>query len=530
MVNECLNIHLTTLISKCHRFEIDSGLFQSILRKRFTMSLVDFRYLNITTITAVVRLIGQINIIECFPLLKVSRVVLPDSVKNKKKIVIPYYGIPGEILSCSTMSGGQNVTRGIVKSKSFPNAITMDVAVEGKNISVKVNEAQVHMTGAKSKEMIRETVNVIIDKVYEAQRMIDYIRERPEETYSVIEWIKENCRGEIEYVEEGTPNIVKKEDILPLSDKIIQELSEEYEEQVLQEKEAMMQERIETVIVIDGLTENINNFEPPSFELSEVYPTLVGYINNGFTVTNNPGEGMVINENPPIRVEKVDTIVLPEVFVQQGYHRTYDTRPTDCYPEGINGKIANFLLDQAFDFYRYDCYCFHLEWITTLDRLYCGDVSISQIPTSMVNYNYDLGFPVKKGKVSKYINRDFGFVPAYENTHDHSDKILLPCTIPPHLEDQIRLKNAPKHTFTLHKSGSVTQSSPCEELAEIAYYLFHHAINIIKDKVIKDTTYRIKVNPPTLESILAKNRKHGIDWVKSGVLRKMSLCDINIVE
>lgn len=498
--------------------------------KVISMSLVDFRYLNITTITAIVKLFGQINIRECFPLLKVSRVIIPDSIKNKKKIIIPYYGIPGEILSSSTMSGGQNITRGIVKSKSFPNAITMDIAVEGKNISVKVHESQVHMCGAKSKEMIREAVNVIIDRVYEAQEMVDYIKERPAETYRVIEWIKANCQGETEYVEEGTSNIVNKDDIRPLSEEIIRDLQDEYEEQILYQKDFMSQEGTDTIITIDGLSENINcGFNVPEFDPKEAYPTLVGYISTGFTITNNPGVELVMNENPPIRVEKVENIVLPEVFIQQGYHRTYDVRPTDCYPEGINGKIANFLLDQAFDFYRYDCYCIHIDWITSLDRLYYGELSIDQIPTSMVNYNYYLGFPVKKGKVSKYICRDFGFVSAYINTHDHSDKILLPYNIPEHLKDQIKVKNPTKHTFTLHKSGSVTQSSPCEELAEEAYYRFHYAISMIKDKVVKDSEYKIVINSTSIRSILAKNKKYGIDWFKSGIIKVSTPCNINII-
>lgn len=529
------------------------------------MSNLNFDYLDITTVTAMVDLTGRIKIIPAFFLMEVTRIDIPPEIASKKKFKLPTMDSPGEVLSLTTLfANKKQFTRGIDKSRAFKNTITMDVSFTGKNGVLKIYQSQIHMCGVKSREMAMEAGTIVIEKLEKAQSILEYIKAHPDEMTKTIEWVKEHTRGKTEYVEEETVKIVEKDNIKALTPEMIdflkREALEEMEEQApegnngqsgpliniveddsIRRTNMAVTNLIEEFIisqvsggvgpvsseVLDGLQEayydslrnqlrsNIGKNSdsnaimesgPVNIPEVKINPNLVGYI---------PKK----NERGWVGVEKVNYVILPPEFIQQGYHSTHSSRPTDSYPEGVDGVIANFLIDQAFDFERHDLYSAHLDWITSLDNIIEGDIGISNIYTSMVNYNYSLGFRLKRGELSDRIYGICGLIPIYENTFDHSVKIELPYDIPDEFRDKIKLKRKPRHTFMLYKSGNVTQSGPCEELARDAYVVFNQVIKSIRSYVEEpsDDVFDLKV--PFIDEILKKNLRNGIDWSSDGTIQ-----------
>jgi hypothetical protein len=104
---------------------------------------------------------------------------------------------------------------------------------------------------------------------------------------------------------------------------------------------------------------------------------------------------------------------------------------------------------------------------------------------AMVNYSYSLGMSVDRWELANHINDRNGFKARYCNSTDHSVTISLPYELPD--EDGVRRKNKPtRHTFTVHKSGIVTQSGPNIDLMRAAYYRFMTTIMQIRNFIIQE--------------------------------------------
>ena len=466
--------------------------------------------------------------------MEVNRINVPPEVVSKKKFKLPSMNKPGKILSLTTkFINGKRIIRGVDKSKAFKNTITIDVSVTGKNVNLKIYPQQIHMCGVKSREMAIEAGRIVIDKLEKAQEIIEYIQSHPDEANRTVEWIKQNTCGDEEYVEEHTSNIVNKDNIKPFTDEMIKYLKSEaqadldnYIQYAKSEQESIDRnsfpnntpnnlvvkiiEEGPIIDIIDDASGAVNIPEP------ELNPNYMGYVESE-------------DDKGWSAVEKVNYLILPKEFVEQGYYPTHSKRPTNVYPEGVDGKIANFLLDQAFDFCRHDLYGAHLDWLLSLDKIIEDKVDISNICTSMCNYNYDLGFHIKRGEVSERINGVCGFVPIYENTFDHSVKIQLPYTIPEEHADKIKIKRKPKHTFILYKGGKITQSGSCEELAKDAYILFNRVIDSIRPFIEDKDDDMVTLKIPKLEDILAKNKRNGVDWVADGTMKVVSTSQSKIL-
>lgn len=160
------------------------------------MSVIDFEYLRVTTMTVVMPMRGVINLDMIFPLLEITRLDLPIPKRQTQKYKIPYCGIPGAILSVRH----KGYTRGIIKSQStkyFKNSITIDMATSEKNVNLKLSRNKIHMCGARSVGLAQEASDLIIRKIYDIQDNLDYMNSHPNETQAVITWLKAATRGSV---------------------------------------------------------------------------------------------------------------------------------------------------------------------------------------------------------------------------------------------------------------------------------------------------------------------------------------------
>jgi hypothetical protein len=117
---------------------------------------------------------------------------------------------------------------------------------------------------------------------------------------------------------------------------------------------------------------------------------------------------------------------------------------------------------------------------------------IDQVCTAMVNYNYDLGFDIKRYELKTRIHGLNGFFSRYYNSVEHNVTIELPYDIPNEHRLMRRKNKRPCHTFLVYMSGLVTQSGPGEELMRDAYYRFMETINQIRPYIIKPIPRKLK--------------------------------------
>jgi hypothetical protein len=110
-------------------------------------------------------------------------------------------------------------------------------------------------------------------------------------------------------------------------------------------------------------------------------------------------------------------------------------------------------------------------------------VMVTSIENSMVNYSYKLGFKVNRMMLRKLIDGRDDFIASYNNIVNGPVTIRLPININPYQTIGNNRKRQRYHTFTVHRSGSVTQSSPTIPLAQEAYERFRRIISEVRPQI-----------------------------------------------
>ena len=186
------------------------------------------------------------------------------------------------------------------------------------------------------------------------------------------------------------------------------------------------------------------------------------------------------------------------------YHYLVTIKKIEEIPDGIDKRIAQFLIKLSSDFLRYEDYCCQLNWIRTLNKVIEKPLEVIDIIKVMVNFNYDLGFYLSRLALAEKINGVNGFTARYENTIDHSVTIELPYDVPEGMKITRRKDRVPCHTFLVYRSGLVTQSGPNEELMRPAYNLFNSTINSIRNEISRPGVRKLRYKPsPKVKPIIS---------------------------
>lgn len=154
----------------------------------FGIPVVPFHVLRATTMTIVVPLRTEnLNIRAIFVMLPIIDTHLDAScIKCKQgKIIYPKeLNIPGEIIyaRCGEDSKGLVEPEG----KAFPISITLVIGTSVKPMALKMSET-IELTGAPSMEAAKEAVGYLIRKIHLLQQYCDYIRDRKDELFTLIE-------------------------------------------------------------------------------------------------------------------------------------------------------------------------------------------------------------------------------------------------------------------------------------------------------------------------------------------------------
>jgi hypothetical protein len=413
------------------------------------MSYLEFKDIPITTMTLVVTLNTEISRILAFNILPITRIPLPDQKRRSKKYKLPIHDEAGCILSMRF----NGYTRGINRSYQnsyLKNSISIDISAEEKNINVKLSKHKIHMCGAKSLEQGRRTAQFIVDHLIRVQAELDYMNEDTEDRDNALKWIKSHIKGE-----KVKRPVYKFEQIVYAKEDRV----------VLKNKRKQQKEQLNKMIDVGLSSSDVEGFTRGQMLLSDLLA-----METDSDVETNKHEDEIILTKKVLIEEKDDNYII---------------QPKNI-PPGIDARIVNLLLRQTDDYKYYSDLVQELDWITTQSKLYDEVPRIINIQKAMVNYNYDLGFDINRGELTKRIHMYNEFTAIYDNMVGHNVTISLPYKT--QSTDICRKRDTKLIKFIVYHSGKVTQSGPSEELNEEAYKKFIETIDIIRPHVAKQKT------------------------------------------
>lgn len=150
-------------------------------------------------------------------------------------------------------------------------------------------------------------------------------------------------------------------------------------------------------------------------------------------------------------------------------------------PKNIYSPLAEYLIGLAWDFSEYTLFKKNVEWLLTVkhiirptesDNIYLRP---SKVITAMVNFNYPLGFKVRRMALCKIIEKMRpGCRARYNNQYDSHVRIYYPCLSEEH-PDKVKYS-----TLIVYSTGHVTQSGPNPEIGYRVHYAFIKLANQIK--------------------------------------------------
>ncbi len=458
------------------------------------MSIVDFESLKITTMTVIVKLNGAVDIGHAFPLLDITRLKLPTPVRQTKKFKIPYCGIKGAILSAKY----QNNTRGIVKSKSkksFLNSITIDVCTSKKNINAKLSSGIIHICGPDSEDLARETAQHVIDHLINLQKELDYIKDHPEERDVAIEWLKQNTTGDDYIIDSETQNkidlnegesinsvnlIVDTEGNIRINEKEVKFEGWSAGDSINNSKEIFRSDGTPYIVVLPNGDRQQAILDVNFFVVDK---------EDTWPFQDSDGNPVIILVTNNVVALPVKSISIPDQYPNN-------------YPDNIDPRIVNFYIKYAPDFAYHHVFCQFLDSVKDINHVTTYDLAIDGVDMAMINYSYSLGMCIDRWELAQHMNGRNGFAARYINSTDHSVTITLPCESPA----STNKKKPKKNTFTVHRSGIVTQSGPNIDSMRSAYYRFMISIQEIRNNIIQpNKPFSLKFRP--IRTITPENRQ-----------------------
>lgn len=473
------------------------------------MSIVDFDNLKVTTMTVIVNLKGDAFIETVFPLLPITKLEIPQSLMDKKKIKIPW---PGKEHAGKIFSAKHKLfTRGIIKSdskKSFRNAVGIEICTSRKNISAKLVKNKIHMCGATSEEIAIETAEHIINHLKSIQNNLDYIEENNHKLETIINWLKTECIGDSYIINQETQEIVTLEEGEYIKDSFVYTKSG-IPRYVFRETEFKWE---------NGDTINEHNLmvnkkgEPYYRTLSkrEKKDNISGYpymIIGGNVIIKGGGDRCPQDYKGnkykkvikiPLKIVEVVGVKIPQCVVDK-----------TSYPQDIDQRICDFLIQYSQDYPYYNTYIGFLENISQMKNVCSKDIAIDNLNIAMINYSYTLKMNINRKKLSQLIDGydgenhewDVKFDARYDNTTDHHVTITLPYTLPEGSESIKRKNKNLCHTFMVYKSGIVTQSGPSPTIMRGAYEKFMQFIESVRHDIKQKggNSFSIKYRPVSSE-------------------------------
>lgn len=146
------------------------------------MSTVKYEHLPTTTLTIVTELKGEIDLTHLCYLLPITYLICNQP--NYKKV--PTCNVKGGIISVRY----KDIMRGFPKnSRSFKNAIIIDLSMGNKNVSLKLSQKKIQLCGASSERMAIKASEIIVAYIQRIEELLIRLHKDPQKTNRTFEWM-----------------------------------------------------------------------------------------------------------------------------------------------------------------------------------------------------------------------------------------------------------------------------------------------------------------------------------------------------
>lgn len=168
--------------------------FDLLERELSPLGVLPYSSHPITTMTTQADFTGALNLDIVAHMLPITVTQVTKKIRSKKKFQLDHYPIPGSILN----SNYKKQHSGIVNSTKTPmnHSIAMVMSIKDKNITCKLYEDKLHMTGCKSLDHGRETVWYLLNHLARIKRILEWIYANEGKAREVIDSVASAVLGE----------------------------------------------------------------------------------------------------------------------------------------------------------------------------------------------------------------------------------------------------------------------------------------------------------------------------------------------
>ena len=151
---------------------------------------------------------------------------------------------------------------------------------------------------------------------------------------------------------------------------------------------------------------------------------------------------------------------------------------TEDIPQHFYQPLTTYLLDSGSKFSNHEAYMAQLQWIYNLEKIIEKPLDITHVKCEMVNFNYSLGFRIRRVALCKAIEASgTPFKARYSNIYNNSVNCTYPC--------QVEEGKPPRYcTLLIYVTGRVTQSGPNPEWGMFVYREYLNLIENFRHDIV----------------------------------------------
>jgi hypothetical protein len=358
----------------------------------------------------------------------------------------------------------EGITRGLSRSNSrkyLKNSVSFDIAISGvKYINVKLSSLKAHMCGPQSASDGDVTVQHTLDHIYRIQDMIDYVRDAPGND-EAFEWCLSKLRGS----HVARPIYREHVYVYPKLAHMRSKISANQEIQVLVRSQTEDD---------DGNQEDIG----VSKFINIKYNTLKGFErdpDNIVTTSDHHETTLIV----PYIHEHVDAVSM-------------DPIDWECIPSHIDRRcVAYFafnaprindpLWNRKSDYIYFEDWVNEATWLRQYTNVYKHRPIYGIDQKAMTNYNFGLGFHLKRPVLAQLFDQHPEFSADFDNMRNQNVMIELPYFS---RDKNICRKNpASAVKLIVYKTGKVTLTGPIEAINDKVFVEFVNYVKIIRKQI-----------------------------------------------
>ena len=390
----------------------------------------------------------NINQPVAFTLMPWNTINLPTPRRQSRRIKlknnVEFELEPGSIFSARF----EGWTRGLVRSQSrkyLKNSVSIDIIVtKDKYINVKLSSCKLHMCGPRSIRHGEICADFIMKYLYEINDTIEYVRNNPELAHAAFTWVCEHLLGD--------------EVMRP----VYREQQYRYEKQRRQPSSV----RFRDVSFHDGdlpvVSVRMKTCDIRELERSNmVHTQLVDGQKVVEIVVKVVDHTVTSNHLNPIKDSDIPAHI---------DRRCVEYFAFNAPRESIGNRIS--------DYTYYEDWLKEAEWLRQCNNVYEYKPHVGSFPTAMTNFNFGLGFSIKRTEMAQLFDKHTDFTGDFDNMRNQNVKIELPYYSN---DDSICRKNKSSSViFIVYKTGKVTLTGPNEKVNMLAFYEFVRYIKEIR--------------------------------------------------